>query len=91
MYRKDPKDWIKEEKLNLVEKIRFYCDWTGSSPKPNRCNYDGTRFELYKKYRKRDVPQGAKDLGLIEWYILGKCPNCNIESLITGSPNSYLW
>jgi hypothetical protein len=85
-------DWIKEKKLDLAEKIMFYYSYSGGHPKPNRCEYDSSSFELYKKYRKRDVPEGAKDLGLIEWYIFGKCPKCGRKDIpVTHYPNSYLW
>jgi hypothetical protein len=85
------KPWVSEIKLTLKERIRWRLSDTGGYPKAYKCPYDSSRFELYKSFRRREVPLESKDLGLTEWYITGKCPSCGIEAMITSSPNSYLW
>ena len=96
--------WIKEEKLNSKERRKF-CWKNGYRknthllpilfrgipivPNPTKCEYDGSTFELYRKYRKKNIPEDAKDLGILEWHIFGKCLKCKRERQLTNIENEY--
>lgn len=58
-------------------------------PNPTKCDYDGITFELYRKYRKKNIPEDAKDLDILEWHIFGKCPKCKRERQLTNIENEY--
>lgn len=86
--------WIKEEELSLLENIKSFF---GGFEIP-KCEYDRNKLKLYKRYQKKEVPEnfsqtlglkGSKDLDLLEWYIIGKCPKCGNEEFVSG-PDSYL-
>jgi len=51
--------------------------WLGTfTPPPKRCEYCGETFVWQKVELPRPVPEGARDLGLVDEWVRVVCPEC---------------